>query len=43
LIGPIAAGIAADRLGLGSVVQVACGVYTLGVVFSVADAFNGYN
>jgi predicted MFS family arabinose efflux permease len=38
LIGPIAAGVAADLRGLSSVVEVACAVYTLGVIFSVADA-----
>jgi predicted MFS family arabinose efflux permease len=38
LIGPVAAGIAADRLGLNSVVLVAFAVYTLGVIFSAADA-----
>ena len=40
LIGPIAAGLAADRLGLNSVVQLACAVYAFGVIFSLADAIN---
>jgi len=38
LIGPVAAGVAADRFGLNSVVLVACAVYSLGVLFSALDA-----
>lgn len=38
LIGPLAAGIAADHLGLGSVALVAGCVYLLGATLAVADA-----
>jgi predicted MFS family arabinose efflux permease len=38
LIGPIVAGVAADRRGLDSVALIACGAYLLGALFSAADA-----
>jgi predicted MFS family arabinose efflux permease len=38
LIGPVVTGIAADRLGLASVVLIACAVYAGGVLFAATDA-----
>jgi predicted MFS family arabinose efflux permease len=38
LVGPLAAGIAADRLGLNAAVLVACAVYLIGTLFAAADA-----